>query len=179
MAVRVIDSAGRRSGLPGKKTQLYTVNSYGGSRLTSNPLGITVYSTVDQTIYAGGWNAVLFNTAQVAPISYGLPAMWTSGYTVSILDSGWYWMSASVQLYPVETYNTYQWFRFATISGVSLPGGSTYVEQHYSFPISGDVPYYLNAGDGVQLHMAHNHGSAITMFAGVMCSGLTIERFSS
>ncbi len=179
MAVRVLDSKARRSGFPGKKTAAYIVDKYGGMRLATDPMGLMVYRSVAQSISSPGWNYVEFDTAKFPPAAYGLPVMWTSGHTVSIRESGWYVMSASIQFEPINRYNIFVLFRFTTLSGLTLPGGQTYVPNQYSFPISGDMVYYLNAGDGVQLQVAQMLGSPMNLYAGFECSGLTIGRLRS
>ena len=43
MAVRVIQSSGRRAGLPGKRANIYTVQKYGGMLFDDHPIGLVVY----------------------------------------------------------------------------------------------------------------------------------------
>jgi hypothetical protein len=71
MAVRVLDSLVDAAACLAKAGfTSYTVTV---GCVLCDPLGITVYSSIDQSIAAGGWVSVTFNTAMHPPATYGLP----------------------------------------------------------------------------------------------------------
>jgi hypothetical protein len=183
MSVSVLDSRGRRSGLPGKKAGVYTVGKYGGMRVTNDPIGLVVYSSGVQYPASGSWQYAFFDAAIFPPASYGLPVMWAASpipHIVQVLESGWYFLSASIQFQAVNSVDLFPKFRFYVMgSGLSLPGGDTYVPNQYSFPISGDVVYYFNAGDRINLQVYHTYSPYLALNGGLVGCSMSIGRIGS
>jgi hypothetical protein len=180
MAVHVLDSLGRRQGLPGKKSQIYTVQKYGSSRVAIHPSSMVVYRSTTQSIAASAWVTVAFDTAPFPYSTYGQSAMWSSGNVVSIIESGWYLLSAAIRFQEINVYNTYQGFRIYTATGgYSLLSGRMYVPNQYYFPQSGEIVYYLNRNDSVRLDVSHSHTAAMTLYGGIGDAMLSVARVCS
>jgi hypothetical protein len=184
MTVHVLDSQGRRQGLPGNKSKIYTVGKYGSPRVAIHPAASLVYRSTDQTSIAGNtWTGVIFDTAKFPHTTYGTPAMWSSGQTVSIIESGWYLLSASIRFDTQGiggAYVFYTGFRIYTVNGgYQLLSGRMHCPNQYEFPQSGEVVYYLSEGDGVRLHVVHSYTSALNLYGGINNAGLSVARICS
>jgi hypothetical protein len=178
MATRVIQSSDRRAGLPGKKGQLYTVSKIGGMLFDDSPMGLVVYRNATLSITASTWVPVSFDTQH--QMDNQSKAMWlsTAPTVVSILQSDWYFLSATVQLAPLAGTGGDQWvrFRFNLSSGVTLPGDQTLYPNQYSFPMSCGIPWYIAAGVTVKLEVSHTYSNAMTLYGGLNQAVLKIGR---
>jgi hypothetical protein len=184
MAVHVLDSQGRRQGLPGKKSQIYTVSKYGSSRVANYPASMVVYRAATTTnIAANTWTGITFDTAPFPYSTYGQVAMWSSGQTVNILESGWYLLSASIRfdtdgIGGGTVFHT--GFRIYTVNGgYQLCSGRMHCPNQYEFPQSGEIVYYLSEGDGVRLHVIHTYTSALTLYGGISNAVLSVAKVCS
>jgi hypothetical protein len=138
------------------------------------PLGLVVYRNTTQTIAASTWAAVAFNTKYQADGTSSV--MWAGASSVTIVESDWYFLSATVQFAALGTYNIYTRFRFSLSTGVKLPGDSTYIPNQYSFPMSCGIPWYLTAGTTLTLDVSHSHSASMTLNGGLNQAVLKIGR---
>jgi hypothetical protein len=182
MATRVIQSSGRRAGLPGKKGQLYTVNKTGGMLFDDSPSGLVVYRSATQSIAASTWVPVTFDTQY--QMDNQSKAMWvnTAPTVVTILQTDWYFLSATIQCAPLSGSGAGdQWvrFRFNLSTGVTLPGDQTLYPNQYSFPLSCGIVWALAAGVTVKLEVSHTYGSSMTLYGGLNQAVMKIGRLAA
>lgn len=178
MAVRVVDSSGRRAGLPGRNASIYTMQKYGGMLFDEHPVGLVVYRSTAQTIAASTWAPVSFDTLFQA--DGASRSMWSSGSTVTIVESDWYFLSATVQFAALGGGggNQYIRSRFSLSTGVTLPGSSTYYPNQYSFPMNSGLPWYITAGTTLTLDVSHTSVGSMTLNGGFDQAVLKIGRLS-
>jgi hypothetical protein len=181
MAVRVLDSQGRRAGLPGKKANVYTVQKYGGMLFDDHPIGLVLYRNATQAIAASTWAPVVFDTMYQADGQSGL--MWSTpaGATVTIVQSDWYFISATIQCAPLSGTGGDQWvrFRFYLSTGETLPGDTTLYPNQYSFPLGCGIPWYISNGTTLQLQVSHTYSGSMTLYGGLNQAVLKIGRMTS
>lgn len=178
MAVRVIDLQGRRAGLAGKGSNIYTVHKYGGMLFDEHPIGLIVYRSTNQTIAASTWAPVVFDQLFQADGQSRL--MWSSGSTVTFVVSDWYFLSATVQFAPLSgsAGDQYVRFRFSLSTGVTLPGDTTLYPNQYSFPLGCGLPWYIGAGTTLTLDVSHTYSSSMTLYGGFNQAVLKVGRLS-
>jgi hypothetical protein len=179
MSVYIIDQQGKRQGLPGKKSKVYTVHNRGGQRPLNYPAAMCVYNSGAQSIPpGGGWTNVTFNTAPFPSTAYGMPIMWTAGNLVYFMENGWYLITASTCFDPVGV-DTYQGFRLlTTVAGTQLLGCRSYVGLNYTLPQSSEIIYYMIRGDSIRLDVTHNYGGWMTLAGGQRNCAISVARIS-
>jgi hypothetical protein len=180
MAVRVIDTNGRRQGLPGKRANIYTVQKYGGMLFDDHPIGLVLYRSTSQTLPASTWTPVSFDSLYQADGQSRL--MWSSGSptVVTVVQSDWYFLSAVVQCAALSGTGGDQWvrFRFYLSTGENLPGDQTLYPNQYSFSLSCGIPWYISAGTTVQLQVSHTYSSSMTLNGGFNQAVIKVGRIT-
>lgn len=176
MAVRVLDTYGKRQGLPGKRAYIYTVQKYGGMLFDDHAIGLVIYRSTNQTIPTSTWSPVSFDSLYQADGQSRL--MWSSGASVTCVVSDWYFLSATVQCAPLAGTGGDQYvrFRFYLSSGDALPGDATMYPNQYSFPLSCGIPWYIGAGTTIQLQVSHTYSGSMTLYGGFNQAVLKIAR---
>jgi hypothetical protein len=181
MAVRVIQSSGRRAGLPGKKANIYTVQKYGGLLTEDHAMGLVVYRSTTQSIAASTWAPVSFDSLYQADGQSRL--MWSSGSptVVTIVQSDWYFLSATVQCAALAGTAGDQFvrFRFYLSTAEVLPGDQTMYPNQYSFPLGCGIAWYMSAGTTVQLQVSHTYSGSMALNGGINQAVLKIGRMTT
>jgi hypothetical protein len=170
MAFRILDSQGRRTGLPGHKSHIYTVSQYGASRISTLPIASTVYRTTTQNVAAGGWVNVVFQTC------IGSPVLWDGASAMIVPESDWYTISAGVAFVAAGGPDTYQGFRVVTNSGLTLLANRSYVPSQYSYPFTEEITLYLNVGVAIWMDVTHTDTVTRQLREGIRNSSLSISR---
>jgi hypothetical protein len=178
MAVRVIDSQGRRQGLPGKRAKVYTVaNKYGGMLIDEHAIGLVIYRAATLNVAASTWLPVTFDTLFQAD-GQSRNMFTASSSTVTFVESDWYMLSSTFQFNPPSGVNVWTRFRFSLSGGVYLPGGTTYLKDNYSLPMNGAIPWYISAGTTMTVDVSHTYASTLTMQGGFGVANLKIARLT-
>ena len=188
MTVHVIDSQGRRHGVPGKKSLIYPVQKYGGTRVANYPVAATVYKSTATSVSPNTWTAINFDSTPFPSATYGTPpSMWSPTQTypayIYIIESGWYNLSASIKFATSGVGGStvfYVGFRIYTYNGgQQLLAGRMHCPNQYEFSQSGEVVYYLTAGEAVRLDVVQTYTAALNLYGGISNAGLSVAKVCS
>ena len=182
MAVLIIDSRGRRAGLPGKGTPVYTVGKYGGMMIDDYPIGTVAYRSTDQTVAASAWATVMLDAIHYPSATYGMPGISISNGGLLFQAGGTFLVTANIKFSAIGGSSTvYQRYRLGALYnyGEYNAGNATYAPNQYEWIIGGsgcimDIP----AGNGFILQVSHSYSSSLTLLGGIESASISIGRLS-
>jgi hypothetical protein len=180
VAVRVVTASGRRAGLPGKGTPIYTVGKYGGMLFDDYPMGMIAYRSTDQTVAASTWANVTLDTLVYTPSSYGLCNVQISNGGLLFATGGKFLVTANIKFNPIGGSATvHHRFRIEPLLsfGDYYAGNVTYAPNQFDWVLGGSgVILDTPAGNGFILQVSHTYSGSLTLLGGVASACINVGR---